>query len=188
MRRIIGALAAVAVLVGGGCATTDAERATTTDSPAATATEPATPPAQPVDTPEPAPDPGIAAVGPDEWFTYEDGLEVQVTGVESMTLGQNAFTGSPGDPGAIVTVTIKNGTPGVFDASLADVLVTYGPNGDPTEREYDEVGFTGSLPPGEVGTAQYDFGVIPLEMQSDLLIEVIPSFEHESSFFEGAAS
>jgi hypothetical protein len=35
-----------------------------------------TPPAQPVDTPEPEPESEIAKVGAEEWFTYEDGIEV----------------------------------------------------------------------------------------------------------------
>jgi hypothetical protein len=71
-----------------------------------------------------------------------------VTKVEPYKLGQYALVGNPGDPGVIVTVTIKNGTDVVFDTSLADVLVTYGPNGEATEREYDEEGFAGNIPPG----------------------------------------
>jgi hypothetical protein len=146
-----------------------------------------TPPAQP-DTPEPEPESEIAKVGPDEWFTYEDGVEVQVTKVEPYTLGEYAMVGNPGDPGVIVTVTIKNGTSAVFDATLADVQVTYGPNGDTTEREYDEAGFTGSIPPGRAATAKFDFAVVPTEHHDELLIEVSPSWDHQPSFFQGSAS
>jgi hypothetical protein len=111
-----------------------------------------------------------------------------VTKVEPYKLGQYALVGNPGDPGVIVTVTIKNGTDVVFDTSLADVLVTYGPNGEATEREYDEEGFAGNIPPGRTATAKYDFAVVPTEHQDELLIEVTPSWDHEPSFFEGSAS
>ena len=90
----------------------------------------ATPPAVPEPEETEAPVAEIATAGADEWFTYEDGIEVQVTKVEPHTLGEYAISGNPGDPGVIVTVTIKNDTAAVFDATMADVLVTYGPNGN----------------------------------------------------------
>ena len=146
-----------------------------------------TPPAEPEPevTEEPASE--IAKVGPDEWFEYTDGIEVQVTKLEAFELGPDAFSGAAGELGVVVTVTLKNGTGAVFDASMADVQVTYGPNGDPTEREYDEEGFTGSIPPGKNGTAKFDFGTVPAKYLKDILVQVAPSFDHQPSFFEGAA-
>jgi hypothetical protein len=147
----------------------------------------ATPPAVPEPEETEAPVAEIAKVGADEWFAYEDGIEVQVTKVEPYTLGEHAMEGNPGDPGVIVTVTIKNDTAAVFDASMAEVLVTYGPNGNATEREYDEAGFEGSIPPGKSATAKYDFSVVPQKDQDELLIQVSPDWDHVPTFFEGAA-
>lgn len=166
---------------------------TASPSPAAHPTpadEPDTPPAQPEEEepePEPESDETIAKIGNDEWFEYEDGLEVQVTKAESFTLGEYAFSGDAGETGVVVTVTIKNGTGVAFDTSLGDVFVTYGPNGNSTEREYDEAGFEGNIPPGKTATAKHDFGVVPEKHLDDILVEVVPSWDHSSSFFEGSA-
>lgn len=61
----------------------------------------------------------IAAVGPNEWFTYTDGVEVQVTKIERFT---PEYDDDP-RPDVLVTVTIKNGSSGVLDLTLAQATV-----------------------------------------------------------------
>jgi hypothetical protein len=149
-----------------------------------------TPPAvaEPESTPEPEPEGTITQVGPDEWFTYEDGLQVQVTKVTSVQLADFG-TDDPGGPGVEVTVTVKNGTGSAFDLNLASVGLHAGPNGDAMEQAYGNHhwGFRGRIPPTKAATTQFDFAV-PTEMQGELLIEVAPSWDHQASFFEGAAT
>jgi hypothetical protein len=139
-------------------------------------------------TPEPEPEDPIAQVGPDKWFTYEDGLQVQVTEVTSMQLA-DLGTDDPGGPGVEVTVTVKNGTGSAFDLTRSSVGLYAGPNGDTMEQAYgnNHWGFEGSIPPTKAATTQFDFAV-PTEMQRELLIEVAPSWDHQASFFEGAAT
>jgi hypothetical protein len=143
--------------------------------------------AEPEPTPEPELENTIAQVGPDEWFTYEDGLQVQVRKVTSVQLAVFG-TDDPGGPGVEVTVTVKNGTGSAFDLNRASVGLYAGPNGDTMEQAYgnDHWGFEESIPPTEAATTQIDFAV-PTEMQGELLIEVAPSWDHHASFFEGAA-
>lgn len=193
-RKRIGLVALiVAVLFAAGCSAT-VEPESKTAAPASAPADPGTPPAQPDSTePGPAdnqqpPDPGIAKVGASEWFEYDDGVQVQVTSLETFTLGEYAISGSQGDTGVIATVTIKNGTGGVFDASMCTVLLTYGPNGNATEREYNEYGFEGSIPPGKTRTAKYDFGTVPGKHLDELMVEVSPSWDHAPAFFEGGAN
>jgi hypothetical protein len=149
-----------------------------------------TPPAvaEPESTPEPEPEGTFTQVGPDEWFTYEDGLQVQVTKVTSVQLADFG-TDDPGGPGVEVTVTVKNGTGSAFDLNLASVGLHAGPNGDAMEQAYGNHhwGFRGRIPPTKAATTQFDFAV-PTEMQGELLIEVAPSWDHQASFFEGAAT
>ena len=149
-----------------------------------------TPPAvaEPDSRPEPEPEGTIAQVGPDEWFTYEDGLQVQVTKVTSVQLADFG-TDDPGGPGVEVTVTVKNGTGSAFDLNLASVGLHAGPNGDAMKQAYGNHhwGFRGRIPPTEDATTQFDFAV-PTEMQGELLIEVALSWDHQASFFEGGAT
>lgn len=149
-----------------------------------------TPPAvaEPESTPEPEPEGTITQIGPDEWFTYEDGLQVQVTKVTSVQLADFG-TDDPGGPGVEVTVTVKNGTGSAFDLNLASVGLHAGPNGDAMEQAYGNHhwGFRGRIPATKAATTQFDFAV-PTEMQGALLIEVAPSWDHRASFFEGTAT
>ncbi|HEX6577875.1 MAG TPA: hypothetical protein VF082_05850 [Jiangellaceae bacterium] len=149
-----------------------------------------TPPAPtgPEPTPEPEPGDTIAQVGPDEWFTYEDGLQVQVTKVTSVQLA-DLGTGNSGGPGVEVTVTVKNGTGSAFDLTRSSVGLYAGPNRDTMEQSYgnDHWGFEGSIPATKAATTQFDFAV-PTEMQGELRIDVTPSWDHPASVFEGAAT
>jgi hypothetical protein len=113
---------------------------------------------------------------------------VQVTKVTSMQLADFG-TDDPGGPGVEVTVTVKNGTGSAFDLTRSSVGLYAGPNGDTMEQAYgnNHWGFEGSIPPTKAATTQFDFAV-PTEMQGELLIEVAPSWYHQASFSEGAAT
>lgn len=133
----------------------------------------------------------IAKLGASDWYTYEDGLQAQVTKAAPYTIGEYAAGGQPGGQGVVVTVTLKNGTGGAFDADLTQVSVSSGPNGDEAERVYDSGtvsadGHSGSIAPGRSKTARYAYAV-PASHLDDLMIEVAPSWEHAPAFFEGAA-
>lgn len=149
-----------------------------------------TPPAVEETTAPPEPEPSIAKVGAKQWFTYEDKLQVQVTKMTRFKISAYAAGGKPGDVGVAVTVTIKNSTGSTFDASLAQVNLAVGPNGDEAESVYDSEqnlsgGFTGSIPAGRSKTAKFGFAV-PKGQQSKLIAEVTPSYDYVGTFFEGS--
>lgn len=193
----VAALATVGLVVTGCGGSNQAAKQTTGTPPAAApssspTTQDTVPPAVDETTPTPtAEDPGIAKVGPAEWFTYEDGLKVQVTRLTRFKIGQYAAGGKPGGTGVIVTMTIRNGSKKTFDVSSVMVNVTHGPNGDAAETVFDgdkglNGGFEGSIPAGRVKTAKAGFA-IPAEHMKQIEVEIQPSFEHNSSFFEGVA-
>jgi hypothetical protein len=150
--------------------------------------DPTTPPAVEETTPAPE-EPNVAKVGAAQWFNYENGLQVQVTKVARYKLGQYAVGGTPGGPGVIVTVTIKNGSKETADLTLTTVKLAYGANGDQAEEVFDSEhnlgsGFEGSATPGKAKTAKFAFAV-PKGRQT-LDIEVQPGFlDYESVHFEG---
>lgn len=197
MNKIYATLTAAVVLVVAGCggASNGATKQSTTTAPTSSSTagdaplDSTTPPAVEETTPPPTPDePGIAKVGATQWFTYEDGLKVQVTKLTRKKIGPYASGGSPGGTAVVVTVTIRNGTGKAFDSSLADVKVAHGPNGDQAEQVFDSgiEEFSGSIPNGRSRTAQYEFAV-PKAHYGQVQVEVAPSWEHNSSVFEGVA-
>lgn len=149
-----------------------------------------TPPAVVEPTPSEPAETGIGKVGAKDWFTYEDGLQVQVTGLKKYKISSSAAGNLPGQVGVIATVTIKNGSGETFDANLVDVKLAAGPNGVETDQVYDSAkgvggGFEGSIPKGRSKTAKVAFGVSPAHL-SKLVVEVAPSWDHEASFFEGS--
>lgn len=196
MKRIIAVVAAVVVL--GGCAapkeaTKETAGGTPTSSAPASApatTPETTPPAVEETTPSPDPEPSVAKVGATEWFTYEDGLKVQVTKVARFKIGQYASGGTPGGSAVMVTVTIRNGTSKTADLSLTTVKLGYGANGDQAEQVFDSEhsvgsGFEGSATTGKAKTARFAFAV-PKGRQA-LDVEVEPGFlDYESAHFEGS--
>lgn len=191
MNKIYAALAALAVLSTAGCG--GASVATKQSSSPASTTVPvdSTAPAVEESTTPPPDEPGIAKVGPTEWFTYEDGLKVQVTKLSRFKIASYAVGGKPGGTGVIVVVTIRNGSKATFDASGGQITVTSGPNGDAADTVYDtdmglNGGFEGSIPPGRAKTVKVGFAV-PTSHMGQIHVEVQPSYEHNSSFFDGAA-
>jgi hypothetical protein len=157
--------------------TTDAG---TTDEPT-TASDDATPPA--VEEPEAPPaDSGVAQVGPDEWFTWDDGVEAQVTKLEQASVEYAALPG----PHVAATITVRNGSGATVDLILATANLYSGPNG--VQAESDGLyGFEGSVPPGGTATAQYAWAV-PAEHFGQLRVEFSPSFSHDPAFYEGSAT
>lgn len=182
-----GCVALVAIGANGIDSEVKAGTAQSSDPTTEPTTEDTAPAAVDETTPPPV-DPGVAKVGVSQWFTYEDGLKVQVTKVSRFTIGRYSAGGKPGDKGVEVTVTIKNGTGEVFDSELATVELASGPNGDQAESVFDgdrglSGGFTGSIPVGKSKTAKYGFA-IPKGHKA-VEIEVAPSWEHNGSHFEG---
>jgi hypothetical protein len=134
---------------------------------------------------EPDGDTGPAKIG--QTFTYEDGLKVSVVSAKKDTAGQDPIEGSPGDPTAIITVKITNGTAKKFATAEVSMDVSYGKNGDQASDLYEFDGFEGSISKGRSKTAEYEFLVEDKKGLNDLVIEVTPSWDHDSVVFEGAA-
>jgi hypothetical protein len=130
-------------------------------------------------------DAGPAKIG--QTFTYEDGLKVAVVSAKKDTAGQYPIEGGPGDPTAIITVKITNGTAKKFATDEVSIDVSYGQNGDQASDLYEFHGFEGSISKGRSKTAKYEFLVENKKGLNDLVIEVTPSWEHDSAVFEGAA-
>lgn len=198
MKKITATLTAAVVLLVAGCggASNGATKQAAASAPTSSSTagdaplDSTTPPAVEETTPPPD-EPAIAKVGATQWFTYEDGLKVQVTKLARFKIGPYAAGGKPGGTGVVVTVTIRNGSKATFDASSVQITVTSGPNGDAADTVYDgdkglSGGFEGSIPAGRVKTAKAGFAV-PAAHMGQIQVEIQPSYEHNSSFFEGAA-
>ena len=134
---------------------------------------------------EPDGDTGRVKIG--QTFTYEDGLKVSVVSAKKDTAGQDPFEGSPGDPTAIITIKITNGTAKKFAAGDVWVIVTYGTYGEVASDLYEFNGFVGTISSGRSKMAKYEFLVEDKKGLNDLVIEVNPSSDHDSAIFEGAA-
>jgi hypothetical protein len=120
-------------------------------------------------------------------FTYEDGLKVSVVSAKKGTAGQDPVEGSPGDPTAIITIKITNGTGKKLGVGDVWVDVEYGDPREPAWNLYDSNGFVGTISGGHSKMAKYEFLVEDKKGLNDLAIEVTPSYDYDSVFFEGAA-
>ena len=134
---------------------------------------------------EPDGDTGPVKIG--QTFTYEDGLKVSVVSAKKDTAGQDPFEGSPGDPTAIITIKITNGTAKKFGAGDVWVDVEYGDPREPAADLYDSNGFVGTISSGRSKMAKYEFLVEDKKGLNDLEIEITPSWDYDSVIFEGAA-
>jgi hypothetical protein len=162
--------------------TTDQSATTERDTEAPAVPEPSTPPTTEADTPD------IVPVG--GWFTWDNGLQAQVTAIERYT---PEYDDNP-LPDVVVTITVKNGSDKVFDAAMSMMNLYGGPNGVQAESGYDFYGFDGSIPPGTSATAKWSF-MVPEEHMSQLRVEFAPGYqdtpdfaEYESAYFTGAAA
>jgi hypothetical protein len=134
---------------------------------------------------EPDGDTGPVKIG--QTFTYEDGLKVSVVSAKKDTAGQDPFEGRPGDPTAIITIKITNGTAKKLAAGDVWVIVTYGTYGEVASDLYEFNGFVGTISSSRSKMAKYEFLVEDNKGLNDLVIEVNPSLDHDSAIFEGAA-
>lgn len=198
MKRIVSTLAATlaAGTILAGCTTVGAEKQTVDSAPGNTApaateeTKTASDSDADTDTDTIA---AIGVIGEGEWFTYADGIQVQVTSAERYNIGQYAAGGQPGDIGVIVTVVMNNGSDGVFDTGQSDVGLSFGSDGVDADTVFDSShnlgsGFEGSIVPGRKKTARYAFAVAGKNNLSNLIVEIEPSWDHDSSFFQGKAN
>lgn len=122
------------------------------------------------------PQPSIVNVGTTEWFTWEDGLEAQVTSIEQYT---PEYDSTP-TPDVAVTVTIKNGTGANYDATQAMTTLYGGPNGVQAEDgNFTYYGFEGNVPAGGTATAGWSF-TVPPEHLSQLKVELSPGYSDDT--------
>lgn len=126
----------------------------------------------------------VVHIGAQEWFEWTDGIQAQVT---SLTTFVPDYDDSPGVPDVVATITVKNGSPVVYDATQATASLYGGPNGVQADEEYSFYGFEGSIPPGATATAKWAWA-LPQEHFGQVRVEFAPSYEHYSGFFEGAVS
>jgi hypothetical protein len=167
------------------CATTEAEPgAETRGTNTPTTTETAPPPTV---EPEPEPEPEVPSVLPfgDTW-TYEDGLVLTVSAPEPFEPSEYA-AGHEAFPNHLVfEVRIVNGTDAPFDPSGVYASVQSG-NVEGSEI-YDE-SLIGppqtTLLPGREAVWRTGWAVAD---PADLVLEITPSFEHESAIFQGGVS
>ena len=134
---------------------------------------------------EPDGDAGPVKIG--QTFTYDDGLKVSVVSAKKDTAGQDPVEGRAGDPTAIITVRITNGTAKKFGAGDVWVDVSYGENGDSAWDLYEFDGFVGAISSGRSKMAKYEFLVEDKKGLNDLVIEITPSWDRGPVIFEGAA-
>lgn len=187
MKRYLPLLAVALVLVGcgGSGGKITAARPEANVSPSASAS------------PSPSPSPSLDTTDrparfPDEAITYENDLEVTVLSAKQFTPSRSAAGAQPGHLGVLVKVRITNGGTATWDASLAQVALAAGPDGEEAEKIYDTdkgigLGFTGSIAPGKSKTAPFGFSVDVANV-GDVMVEVTPDFETSAGLFEGAAA
>lgn len=124
------------------------------------------------------------------WLTYESGIAVRVTKAKVYTLDSYDAAKARGNKGVAVTVSIKNGSAAAFDAALASIKLQYGPDGveaDSTVGDnYDTFGFTGTIAKGKTKTVTIGFSVPP-KYTKDLLVQVEPDWNSETTNFTGGA-
>ena len=141
-------------------------------------------PTEPRPTTTTAPEPaGPTAIG--QAFTWEDGLSIIVTDIVARPLDPGY--GSPVPDGVVATIQIQNNTSVVFDGSLFQANLSFGPAGAQAQSAfYTNEGLTGGLegpiPPG--GTATINMGWEGVTDPSVLLVSVEPNFDYDPAFWQ----
>lgn len=185
MKRSAAALALLVMLAGcsiGGTASPGNGPADGGQSGAASTKPPA---GEPSGDPTDAPDSGTSKIG--DKYTYDDGLVVEIIKTKRSKVSQYAAGGHPGDPMAIFTVRITNGTKSALKGDLVTVQTTYGKDGNEAEAVYDQNlnDISGTIPKGRAKTGTYGFAV-PTKSMSNVVVEIGPDFDHESAVFSGS--
>ena len=139
-------------------------------------------PAEPADTPEPEPLPDYGNFTDLNAMTYDDGLGLQVDSLEEFTPSE--FAAYDEAPAYLrFTMTITNETGAEFDPSLFTTTAQSG--GREASEIFDsESGLEGApmttILPG--GSVEFAIGY-SVEDPADFVLEVSPSFDHESTIF-----
>jgi hypothetical protein len=204
IRGIAIGLMAIAALLFGACSfipTTSVEPA---DGPAAAEstppvveggnTEEEIPPHEEI-TEEPTEEPSEPAVATfKDKYTYEDGVEVEVTKINhgKVTRADAEYAEvKAGSEYVTFTIRVKNGSKTKLDASNTATL-SYGPDGEAAKspslysldtKDYD-VDMSGKILPGRSKTAVETL-LIPAKYQKDPVLEYSFDFEHEAAIFSG---
>lgn len=124
-------------------------------------------------------------------FKYADGLEVEVTKVETGKLGAYALVGDKeakkGAPFTKLSVRVRNGSGETVD-SIGSTQMHYGPDGDEADAVYDgskvPQEITGKIVKGKSKTGVYGY-VVPKKYRDDVQFEVTVDFVHEAVVFSG---
>ena len=197
---IVGGVVAFVLLIGGctaivgslsGVDTTGDQISGSTPTTAPVTSEaPATTSAPTTEaTTEPEPPSDTSTIG-GAWLTYESGLAVRVIRAKVFVLDSYDAAKARGNKGVAVTVSIKNGSTAAFDTALASIKLQYGPDGveaDSTVGDnYDTFGFEGTIARGKTKTVTMGFSVPP-KFTKDLLVQVTPDWDSETTNFTGAA-
>lgn len=172
---VVVATIGLLLLIGGGPAITSAINAADealSETSASLKPESRSPSPQPTTESSDEPDGDTGRVKIGQTFTYEDGLKVSVVSAKKDTAGQDPVEGSPGDPTAIITIKITNGTAKKFGAGDVWVDVSYGKYGESASDLYDSNGFVGTISRGSSKMAKYEFLVEDKKGLNDLVIEV----------------
>ncbi len=128
---------------------------------------------------------GVVRIGPDEYASYDDGLQVAVTSARRASFSDPSRSSSPG---VIVTIKISNGSGETLSLEVTNVVLRYGAEGVQADWVFDDSLhiFSGNLGAGQTATATYGFAVPRRER--DVTVEVTPSSDHHSSTFTGQVS
>jgi len=140
---------------------------------------------------ETEPEPAVANFH--QKYTYEDGVEVEITKMKHGKItGADAEYAEPeakkGQSYVTFTVRVKNGSKETID-TYQSMTVTYGPDGDEAVSPYlasaNETDISGNLLPGKSKSGSDSF-VIPTKFQGDPVLEVNVDMEHEAAVFTGS--
>ncbi|WP_257231242.1 DUF4352 domain-containing protein [Streptomyces sp. UH6] len=116
---------------------------------------------------------------------FDDGLVATVTDVKKYTPDEFAVGHEAGNDAYEVTVEINNGSDATVDLALGTVEATAGEEGTPAESiiDADSLGmFEGSVTAGKKTTQTFGFSVP--KGTENLVLEVSPSFDYESVFWD----
>lgn len=140
----------------------------------------------------PASSSGIAKIGREFWFTYPDGLQIQISSLHKFKVSANAITGTPGMDAVAAQVTVRNGTAKTFDVSGIEVTATWGPDGYQAIEVWDDNtqgSFRGTIPSKRAKTSVFGFEIPRAGIGGPIAIEVRPDANavYDSAQFEGTA-
>lgn len=177
MKIKLVATAAAVLLTVGACATTESS-GTTTEERQGTNAQPSDEAAEEPTEEEPADD-GTATFG--ETYEWSDGLAVKITKPKPFQPSEYAAVGK-GKP-IEFTVTIVNNTGAPFDAAGFYATMQSG-NTEASEVFDSAQGFEGSPMTKVLDGREAKFKIgYTVSRPDDLVLEVTPSFEHESVLY-----